>query len=104
VHVHACVNFSTNIARLYINSECQPIPQKPALEDIIRQHRSEVLRMDDDHETLFCVTVRRDQLLKDALDKVCGSSLVEQHELRVTFCGEPGVDDGGLYSCDGLSV
>ena len=61
-----------------------------------RHHQAEVLRMDDDHETPFRVTVRRDQLLKDALDKVCGSSLVEQHELRVTFCREPGVDNGGL--------
>jgi len=64
-----------------------------SLEDVIRQHRSEVFG--DDDETPYHITVRRDRLLKDALEGVCGSRL-EQHQIKVTFYGEPGIDDGGL--------
>ena len=78
---------------IYSESHDQLVLGEPTLEDVIRQHRSEVFREDD--ETPHRIIIRRDQLLKDALDGVCGSR-VEQHQLRITFHGEPGIDDGGL--------
>jgi len=62
------------------------------LVDIIEEHRNKYL--DRDKDNTYRITVRRNEIWKDAIQSF-KRSFNESKHLRFTFLGEPAVDDGG---------
>ena len=63
-----------------------------SLETLLASHRSSILS--EDHEDRVRITIRRKFIFEDTLHKFrCGIDLSKH--LRVTFVGEPAIDDGG---------
>lgn len=62
------------------------------LVDIVNEHRRKYL--DSDRHNTYRITVRRNEIWKDAIQSL-KRSFNESKHLRFTFLGEPAVDDGG---------
>ena len=64
----------------------------PTLCEVLQHHRRECL--DADKSQTYRITIRRSEVWKDALRNFKRPFDTSQH-LRITFLGEPAVDDGG---------
>ena len=82
-----CCNCCHWINPPYLNSH------RAELGDILRSHRESLIPVNSDNTRR--ITVRRSRLLDDTVKSLKIRAWNPSTSLKVTFLGEPGVDDGG---------